>query len=111
MNTQRSLRRFAVFGFALAVGIWVLPAHGAEGQLAHMVFFTLKDKSSAAKEKLVASCKNYLSDHDGVVYFSVGTIAEDVKEPVSDRDFDVALHLVFKEKAAEEKQRSATELG
>ena len=38
----------------------------------------------------------------GTVYFSVGTIAEgkDVEEPVSVKDFDVALHAVFENKAA-----------
>ena len=31
---------------------------------------------------------------------AVGTIADDMKRDVNDRDFDVALHLVFKNKAA-----------
>src|SRR5215468_9879806 len=75
-------------------------AMAAEPQLAHMVFFTLKDHSKEAREKFVAVCEKYLSQHEGTVYFSVGTIAEDVVEPVSDRDFDVALHLVFENKAA-----------
>ena len=100
MNKRRSLRRLAVFAVVLGLGVCVLPAHGAEGKLAHMVFFTLKDKSNGAKEKLVSSCRKYLADHEGVLHFSVGTIAEDVKEPVSDRDFDVALHLIFRDKEA-----------
>jgi hypothetical protein len=79
-------------------------AERAEPKLAHMVFFTLKDSSKAARETLVASCQKYLSDHEGAVYFSVGTIAEDSLEPnVGVRDFDVALHLVFETKAAEKK--------
>jgi hypothetical protein len=69
-------------------------------RLAHMVFFTLKDRSPEARQRLVASCQRHLSDHEGTVYFSVGTIAEDVVEPVSVRDFDVALHVVFRDKAA-----------
>src|SRR4051794_38976988 len=74
-----------------------------ERPLAHMVFFTLKDHSSSARKAFIASCKKYLTDHEGTVSFSVGAIAEDVEEPVSVRDFDVALHVVFESKAAEQK--------
>jgi hypothetical protein len=68
-----------------------------------MVFFTLKDHSSAAQQKFVASCQKYLSGHEGSVSFSVGTRAVDVKEPVSDMDFDVAVHVVFDGKASKER--------
>jgi Stress responsive A/B Barrel Domain len=74
-----------------------------EGNLGHMVYFTLKDNSSEAKAKLVAACKKYLTGHDGTVYFSAGVLAEDFKRDVNDREFDVALHLVFKDKAAHDK--------
>jgi hypothetical protein len=67
-----------------------------------VVFFTLKDHSKESRMKMVDACKTYLTGHDGTISFSVGTIAEDVKEPVSDRDFDVAVHLVFRDKAANE---------
>ncbi len=69
-------------------------------QLAHMVFFTLKDHSNESREKFVASCQKYLGNIEGTVYFSVGTIADDVDEPVSVKDFDVALHVVFESKDA-----------
>ncbi len=77
----------------------------AEPQLAHMVFFALKDHSGESRERFIASCEKYLSDHEGTTYFSVGTIAEDkdVQEPVSVKDFDVALHVVFENKAAKAK--------
>ncbi len=80
-------------------------AGAAEPQLAHMVFFALKDHSKESREKFIASCEKYLSEHEGTVYFSVGTIAEDkdVEEPVSVKDFDVALHVVFENKAAKAK--------
>ena len=78
-------------------------ARADEPQLAHMVFFTLKDHSKESRAKFVASCKKYLAKHEGTVYFSVGTIAEDVSEPVSVTDFDVALHVVFENKGAKEK--------
>ena len=76
-------------------------ADDKEPQLAHMVFFALKDHSKEARERFMASCIKYLSDHDGTAYFSVGSIAEDndLLEPVSVKDFDVALHVVFESKA------------
>jgi hypothetical protein len=89
---------------AAALSISVGTARAEEGTpgaaLAHVVFFTLKDHSPSAREKMVQACKTHLTGHEGVVSMSVGTIAEDVKEPVSDRDFDVALHMVFRDKAA-----------
>ena len=68
--------------------------------LAHMVFFTLKDQSPASVDAFVASCKKLLSGHEGCVYFSVGTRADDVDEPVSVKDFDVAVHVVFDSREA-----------
>ncbi len=72
-------------------------AGGAEPQRAHMGFITLKDRCPEARQKLVASCHEHLTGHEGTVSFSVGTIADavDVLELISDRDFDVALHLFF----------------
>src|SRR5262245_14860397 len=75
----------------------------AEPKLAHMVFFELKDHSKEARQKFIASCEKYLSRHEGTVYFSVGTRAEDVDERVSVKDFDVALHVVFAGKEAKAK--------
>ena len=69
-----------------------------EKKLAHMVFFGLKDHSKEAREKIIAACEKYLSGHEGCVSFSVGARAEDVDEPVSVKDFDVALHVVFASK-------------
>ncbi|MFO0957935.1 MAG: Dabb family protein [Isosphaeraceae bacterium] len=88
---------------AFALGAISRPAP-AGPQLAHMVFFELKDHSAEARAKFVASCHKYLSGHEGVQYYSIGTIAEDVVEPnVSVRDFDVSLHLVFDSKESEAK--------
>lgn len=87
---------------AAVVGVSVAnqAAAKAEPQLGHMVFFTLKDRTEANREKLVGLCQKYLSGHEGTVYFSAGTLAEDLKREVNDREFDVALHLVFKDKAS-----------
>lgn len=73
-------------------------------QLAHTVVFALKDHAPEARAKFVASCHKYLSGHEGTVSFAVSTVADDVLEPgVGDRDFDVILHMVFEDKAAEAK--------
>jgi hypothetical protein len=74
-----------------------------ESQIAHMVYFTLKDNSAEAKKKMVEACKKYLTEHDGTVYFSAGIRGEDFNRQINDREFDVALHLVFKDKASHDK--------
>jgi hypothetical protein len=80
-------------------------ADSEQPRLAHMVFFALKDHAKESRDRFIASCEKYLADHEGTVYFSVGTIAEDkdVQEPVSVKDFDVALHVVFENKGAKAK--------
>lgn len=100
MNRRTALTTLAA---PLALGAAAPTPRLAGPQLAHMVFFTLQDRGAEGREKLVALCHKYLSGHEHVAYFSVGTIAEDVVEPgVSVRDFDVALHLVFDDKEAKD---------
>jgi hypothetical protein len=93
----------------LAFGLLALiaPAVGAETALAHDVYFALNDASPKAKDELVAACKKYLTGHDGTVYFSVGTLAAELNRPVNDRDFDVALHVYFKDRAAHDRYQEA----
>ena len=64
--------------------------------LAHNVYFSLKDASPAAQEKLITACKKYLAPHDGIVFFACGTLAADLARQVNDRDFDVGLHVIFR---------------
>ena len=71
--------------------------------IGHMVFFKLKDSTPAARQKLVAACDTYLAKHDGVVFYSAGPIAADFKREVNVTDWDVALHLVFADKAAHDR--------
>jgi len=78
-----------------------------EPLISHDVFFTLKDRSPEAKSKLVHACKKYLSGHDGEVFFSAGVVAESLKRDVNDLNFDVALHIVFKDIASQEKYQEA----
>jgi hypothetical protein len=68
--------------------------------IGHMVYFTLKDRTEQAREKLASACRKYLNGHEGTIYFAVGTLAEDFNREVNDRNWDVALHLVFKDKAS-----------
>jgi hypothetical protein len=71
-----------------------------EPRLAHNVFFKLKDRSPAKVEELVAACQKYLNVQPGIVFFAAGTLVPDLAREVNDRDWDVALHLVFTDKAA-----------
>jgi len=75
--------------------------------LAHNVFFTLADNSQQARQKLVADCKKYLAGHPGTVFFAAGTLAAELNRPVNDQDFDVALHVVFEDKAAHDRYQEA----
>jgi hypothetical protein len=65
----------------------------------HAVFFTLKDRSSEAIAHLVAECK-MLEGHEGADYFQVGERGAGFDRPVNDQHFDVALYIVFKNRAA-----------
>jgi hypothetical protein len=79
----------------------------AEPMLAHVVYFTLKDNSAAGKQKQLEACKKYLSDHPGVVFFGAGTRNGGLNREVNDKDFDVALHVVFKNRAAHDQYQTS----
>jgi hypothetical protein len=75
--------------------------------LSHNVFFKLKDASPAAKQTLVDACQKYLSDHPGTVWFAAGVLADEFAREVNVLDFDVALHVVFANKAAHDQYQTA----
>jgi hypothetical protein len=75
-------------------------AEAKQRMLSHDVYFTLRDDSDEAKAELVAACKKYLSGHPGTVWFAAGSLAEELRREVNDLDFDVALHIVFKDKTS-----------
>ncbi len=75
--------------------------------LSHNVYFALNDNSDAAKATLVAACRKYLTGHEGAVSFGVGTLVGENARPVNDREFDVALHIVFRDKASHDKYQEA----
>lgn len=104
------MTRFVAVGLAVALAA---PAFAqdktakkpqkAGPQIGHMVFFKLKDPTPENRQKLVAACKKYLAEHEGTVYFAAGVIGDEFKREVNDRDWDVALHLVFANKSAHDK--------
>lgn len=67
--------------------------------LAHHVYFKLSDRSDEAIQTLLAACKKYLDNHDGLASFSVGTRDRELTREVN-ADFDVSLHCVFEDRAA-----------
>jgi hypothetical protein len=98
----------------VAVGVWLFatqPSNAAPDKvgplIVHNVYFTLKDNSDAAKHKLIEACKKYLTKHEGEVHFGAGTLAADLKRPVNDIDWDVGLHIVFRDKAAHDQYQDA----
>ena len=75
--------------------------------LAHTVYFTLRHRTPEATAKLLAACRTHLTDHPGTVFFSVGTRATAYDRQVNDRDYDVALTIVFESHAAHDIYQTA----
>jgi hypothetical protein len=74
--------------------------------LAHSVYFTLKDRTAAAAARLIAGCREHLTGHPGTKVFAVGTCA-DYDRQVNDRDYDVALVIVFDSHSAHDAYQTA----
>jgi len=77
-----------------------------EPMLAHQVYFTLSEATPATRASLVEACHKYLTDHPGTVFFAAGTLAP-YDRSVNDRDFDVALHVIFQNRAAHDAYQTA----
>ncbi len=108
MVDRIAVRSALAGALVLVLGLGASVAKAAEGVvLSHDVFFSLKDASEPAKSKLVAACQKYLTGHDGTVFFSVGTRAGDLSRDVNDKDFDVSLHVTFKDKVSHDKYQEA----
>ena len=105
---MKTLIAVSLLGAILFAAITAVPAaQSTQPMLSHNVFFKLKDPSPAAKQALVAACQNYLSDHTGTVWFAAGVLANEFDREVNDRDFDVALHVVFANKTAHDQYQTA----
>jgi len=83
-----------------------MPDDAQRPMLAHNVYFALKDNSAASIAAMVADCRRYLSDHPGTVLFAAGTLS-DLSRDVNDRRFDVALHVVFEDRASHDAYQKA----
>jgi hypothetical protein len=101
---QRLTLILAVLGVTFAASA-ARPADGPA--LGHMVFFELNDPSEAAIAKLIAACDEYLSGHEGTLHYSAGARATDLERDVNQRDFHVALHVVFESRAAHDAYQTA----
>jgi heme-degrading monooxygenase HmoA len=75
--------------------------------LAHSVFFSLNDRSEAAVQRMLGACRKYLTSHPGTLFFACGTPNQELTRPVNDRDFDVALHIVFDSREAHDVYQDA----
>lgn len=80
-----------------------LAAEAKAPRLAHSVFFALKDNSEAAKETLLAACQGLFAGNPDITFFATGGPAHDLQRPVNDRDFDVSVLVVFKDKVAHDR--------
>jgi hypothetical protein len=111
------MRKQLACGIVLGLALAAFAARGGRDQteaadeggpmLVHDVYFSLKDNSAESKKKLVDACKKFLTKHPGEVFFAAGTLAEDLKREINDRDFDVSLHIVFKDRASHDKYQDA----
>lgn len=83
-----------------------MAAEAQEALLVHNVYFALNDNSPENVQKLIAACKKYLTDHPGTVFFACGSLS-DLDRSVNDREWDVGLHVVFKNRAAHDQYQEA----
>lgn len=105
MNRRRWITAGLLAGLLLAGGCGRLGLGSGKKltqgpKYAHMVFFTLHNNTVYEKQKLVRDCYAYLRSHPGVVYCSAGERALSAAREVNDKDFDVALHIVFENTGA-----------
>ena len=75
--------------------------------LAHCVYFSLHDRSEASVAKMLSACRKYLTGHPGTVFFSCGTPNQELARPVNDRDFDIALVIIFDSKQSHDAYQDA----
>ena len=68
--------------------------------IVHNVYFLLLDRSPEARRRLLDACRHHLPGHAGIVLFACGVLAESLAREVNDLDWDVGLHIVFRDLAA-----------
>ena len=75
-------------------------------QIAHVVFFTLKDKSAEKQQSLVEACHKYLKPQPGVAFFSAGVREAELQRDVNDTEFDVSLVIAFESREAHDRYQT-----
>lgn len=111
---KKLLRSLTWVGLVAMIGVFVslktgnstMAADAQEPLLVHNVYFALNDNSPENVQKLVAACRKYLTDHPGTVFFACGGVAN-LDRSVNDRDWDVGLHVIFKNRAAHDQYQEA----
>ena len=74
---------------------------------AHNVYFKLKDSSKTKIGNFIEDCHSYLARLDGIHSFACGLRETRVDRPVNDKDFDVSLHIIFRDKEAHDSYQVA----
>ena len=97
----------AAFALGMVAAPRLAAAKKEEKMLLHNVFFTLNDGADGNVKKLVALCKKHLPGHEGVVHFAAGPRVAELAREVNDKEFHVALTLVFRDKASQDKYQTA----
>ena len=83
--------------------------HGAgnsaarDPMLVHSVYFTLREDTPAKRAALIASARENLAPIGGIAHFAIGERDEGLVREVNDLDFDVALLVVFHDRAAHDR--------
>lgn len=67
---------------------------------AHMFFFQLCDTNPKLVKDFIDFCQKYLGGHQGQIHFSVGLRALEINRDVSGTNFEVSVHMIFKNKKA-----------
>jgi hypothetical protein len=75
--------------------------------LSHSVYFTLNDRSEASVAKMLSACRKFLTGHPGTRFFACGRPNQELVRPVNDRDFDIALIMIFDSKKAHDAYQEA----
>ena len=68
--------------------------------IVHNVYFTLTDPSNENISALISSCNQWLPKHDGILFYSAGSLCQQLNREVNDLDFHVALNIVFSDLSA-----------
>ncbi|MES2697914.1 MAG: Dabb family protein [Verrucomicrobiota bacterium] len=72
-----------------------------------MVYFKLADRLPRTRTRFIDYCRKYLSRYPGQIHFSVGPRDVELQREVNARDFDVAMNMIFADKAAYEAYANA----